>query len=91
MFEVISNCQKLYPDSELSSDSAEEDETIPQEDFTGDDVTEGYFTTADGLQQLSIDGESVLSHLENILQNPSQVHTGQHLTSKFHINLWCLN
>lgn len=60
---MISDCQQLYPDSELSSDSAkeeEEDSDLPP--------VEGYFTTAEELQHLSLEGESVLSHLESILR-----------------------
>lgn len=53
-FLAISSCQELYPDSDLSSDSAESD-------------NDNYFTTAEGLQHLSVEGEAVLSHLENIL------------------------
>lgn len=65
IFEAISSCQLLYPDPELSSDSAEEE--VNNMPSTGE-----YFTTAEGLQHLSVEGESVLSHLEGILQ----VHTG---------------
>lgn len=60
IYEIITDCQQLYPDSELSSDSAE--------------AANEYFTTADGLQHLSLEGESVLNHLENILvQNQNQL------------------
>lgn len=55
----MSECQQLYPDPELSSDSAEEVNVLSSGE---------YFTTAEGLQHLSIEGESVLSHLEGILQ-----------------------
>lgn len=64
IYELISDCQQLYPDSELSSDSAEENADGIEAD--------GYFTTADGLQHLSLEGEATLSHLENIIvQNHS--------------------
>ena len=56
IFEVISDCQQLYPDSDLSSDSADADEYTPED----------YFTTADGLQHLSLEGKAVLTHLESI-------------------------
>ncbi len=59
IYEVISDCQQLYPDSELSSDSTEENSV----------AVDGYFTTADGLQHLSLEGESVLNHLEGILED----------------------
>ena len=65
IYEIISDCQQLYPDSELSSDSAEDDNNI---------AADSYFTTADGLQHLSLEGESVLNHLENILVQ-NQNHT----------------
>ena len=62
IFEAISECQQLYPDPDLSSDSncseAEDGNVLS----TGE-----YFTTADGLEHLSIEGETVLSHLESIL------------------------
>lgn len=47
----------------MSSDSADEGDT-----------SEGFFTTAEGLQHLSIEGETVLNHLETILgvQNHDQ-------------------
>lgn len=68
IFETISDCQLLYPDSDLSSDSAEEEgNSMPAES--------GYFTTVEGLQHLSLEGESVLNHLESILrinQEPSR-------------------
>lgn len=77
IFETISECQQLYPDSELSSDSGEEDiNSVPLEG--------GYFTTVDGLQHLSLEGESVLTHLENIIQQ-SQSHQNGSLLS----NLLC--
>ena len=53
---MISDCQQLYPDSELNSDSDEE-------------ISDGYFTTASGLHHLSLEGEAVLNHLESIIQN----------------------
>ena len=58
LFSCISECQRLYPDSQLSS---EEDESAAM-------VEEGnFYTTPEGLQDLSAEGESVLRHLENIL------------------------
>lgn len=59
IFEAITECQRLYPDSELSSDSDEECH-IPLEG--------GYFMTIDGLQHLSLEGQSVLNHLEHVIQ-----------------------
>ena len=62
IYGVLSDCQQLYPDTELSSDSEEEEE---------------YFTTVEGLQHLSVEGETVLSHLENILiPNQNSVQNG---------------
>ena len=69
IFEAISECQQLYPDSDLSSDS-----DLPHEGDGGGDLLqeEGYFTTAEGLQHLSAEGESVLAHLEDILHIQEQ-------------------
>ena len=60
IFEVISDYQQLYPDTELSGDSDDEGNT-----------EEEYFTTVEGLQHLSLEGESVLTHLETIIENES--------------------
>lgn len=67
IFEAISYCQQLYPDTELSSDSANEDETEPEG---------AYFSTAEGLQHLTLEGETVLSHLENILLQSQDYENG---------------
>lgn len=62
IFDAISDCQQLYPDPDLSSDSNCSEAEDGNVSSTGD-----YFTTADGLQHLSIEGEAVLNHLESIL------------------------
>ena len=64
IFEAITECQRLYPDSELSSDSDEESNTLEG----------GYFTTIDGLQHLSLEGQSVLNHLEHVIQQSEGHH-----------------
>jgi len=58
LFSCVSECQRLYPDSQLSS---EEDESVAT-------AEEGnFYTSPEGLQDLSAEGESVLRHLEAIL------------------------
>ena len=63
IFELVSEYQQLYPDPELSGESGEEEEE--EEEITED--TE-YFTTAEGLEHLSIEGQATLSHLDGILR-----------------------
>ena len=68
LFSVISECQRLYPDSDLSSNEEEEGEGQEEGNF---------YTSPEGLQELSAEGESVLRHLENILhinddENPQE-------------------
>ena len=56
--------QQLYPDSDISSDS-DDNQT---NDVSPPLVEEGdYFTTAEGLEYLTAEGRSVLSHLESVL------------------------
>lgn len=59
LFSAISECQRLYPDSELSSEEEEGESELPEEG--------NYYTTPEGLQSLTEEGESVLRHLESIL------------------------
>ncbi len=59
IFGLICEFQQLYPDSDLSSDSDMNDDVSLEEG--------NYFTTAEGLEYITAEGESVLSHLESIL------------------------
>ncbi len=66
---MISDCQQLYPDSDLSSDSEEEETDLmpTEEEETNLMPTEEYFNTVEGMQHLSIEGQSTLTHLEHVL------------------------
>ncbi len=61
LFSCISECQRLYPDSEdISSEEEESGENM--------ETTEGdFYSTPEGLNGLSAAGESVLRHLESVL------------------------
>ena len=74
MFETISEFQKLYPDPELSDSEGEGEEEGGEEEEEGEsvDLASGdFFTTPEGLDQLTTEGRAVLAHLENIVQLPS--------------------
>ena len=81
IYMAITHCQTLYPDPELSDSEAEEEE---EEGEVGEwdggeggggevvDLQSGeFFTTAEGLDHLSAQGQATLAHLERILQLPS--------------------
>lgn len=73
IYAAISECQELYPDPELSSDSElEQEEAEEEKDGSEDEEEEGFFTSADGLQHLTVEGEAVLAHLESILRVSEQ-------------------
>ncbi len=82
IYQAISDCQLLYPDLEQpDSDEEEEGEEgelggVEEEEEEGEemifDPSGGeFFTTPEGLQHLTPDGQRVLEHLENILTLPS--------------------
>lgn len=79
IYTAISECQELYPDPELSSDS--EASCEGEEAEIEDNNVEGFFTNEDGLQHLTVEGEAVLAHLESILRLSSDDHAnnGTHL------------
>lgn len=64
LFSTISECQQLYPDAEISSEEEQEggieDVSVSEEG--------NYYTTPEGLQGLTAEGERVLQHLESILR-----------------------
>ena len=75
IYSAICECQLLYPDPEQSDSSCEdEEETIGD----GDNVQHihqcpaDFFTSADGLEHLTAEGEAVLAHLESILHIQTQ-------------------
>ena len=83
IYSVICECQLLYPDPELS-DSDSEKEIDGGDQMEGDEdnniqllqqcPTE-FFTSADGLEHLTVDGEAVLAHIESILHTQVQENT----------------
>ena len=66
IYSAICECQLLYPDPELSDSSEEEDVQELQQ------CPDDFFTSADGLQHLTAEGEIVLAHLESILHIDEQ-------------------
>ena len=69
IYSAICECQLLYPDPELSdSDSCSEEEDVQELQQCPED----FFTSADGLQHLTAEGEVVLAHLESILHIDDQ-------------------
>ena len=70
IFQAISECQTLYPDVEQMNSSDEEVDDTPVED--GGEPGEGdFFTTPEGLQHLTPEGQRVLEHLESVFQMPT--------------------
>ena len=85
IYQAITHCQLLYPDPEQSDSEAEEEEEAEGEGEEGkgegEEGEEGgeidleggeFFTTAEGFNHLSPEGLATLSHLERLLQLPSQ-------------------
>jgi hypothetical protein len=58
IYSALCECQTLYPDPELSSDSQEEEEEEyePYEEEEGEEVDGIFYTSAEGLQHLSAEG-----------------------------------
>ena len=74
IYSAICECQLLYPDPEQSDSSCEDnEEEIPGVEWSEGDVQHlqqcpgEFFTSADGLEHLTAEGEAVLAHLESIL------------------------
>ena len=63
IYSSISECQLLYPDPEMSDSSETEEEDVQEISECPSD----FFTSAEGLQHLTAEGEIVLAHLESIL------------------------
>ena len=78
IYSAICECQLLYPDPEQSDSSCEDNEVEIAGGYwsegDGDNVQHlqhcpaDFFTSADGLEHLTAEGEAVLVHLESILQ-----------------------
>ena len=70
IFQAISECQALYPDSEQMS--SEEEEELCEEEEEDVDLQGGdFFTSPEGIQHLTPEGQTVLEHLERVFQLPS--------------------
>jgi hypothetical protein len=81
IYSAICECQLLYPDPE-QSDSSCEDEITGAECSEGDvqhihQCPADFFTSADGLEHLTAEGETVLAHLESILHVEDQQDSGE--------------
>ena len=91
IFQAISECQTLYPDPELSNEE-DEDEGVEVEgggeegemiDLSGGE----FFTSPEGLDHLTPEGQVVLQHLERVFQMPTpedfaqMVTNGQYMSS----------
>ena len=72
IFQAITECQALYPDTEQLS-SGEEGEEEGGEG--GEEVTElsggEFFTSLEGVEHLTPEGQAVLEHLERVFQLPT--------------------
>ena len=74
IFQAITECQALYPDTEQLS-SGEEGEEGEEWEEEGEEVTElsggEFFTSLEGVEHLTPEGQAVLEHLERVFQMPS--------------------
>ena len=69
IYEAISECQLLYPDSQVSGEEEDGEEPMLEEE----EYREGeYFTTPEGLSHLTVEGKAVLEHLEKVFKLPTQ-------------------
>ena len=85
IFQAISECQTLYPDPELSNEE-DEDEGVEVEgggkegemiDLSGGE----FFTSPEGLDHLTPEGQVVLQHLERVFQMPTPEDFAQMVTN----------
>lgn len=65
IYSAICDCQLLYPDPEQSDSEEEGEEAESVEEL--EECPEDFFTSSEGLQHLTAEGEVVLAHLESIL------------------------
>lgn len=85
IYSAICDCQLLYPDPEQSDSSEEEVESVEEIE----ECPEDFFTSAEGLQHLTAEGEVVLAHLESILHIEDQsTHNGEIAESDFNGKLF---
>ena len=72
IYQAITECQALYPDTEQLSSGEEEGEGEGEE---GEEVTElsggEFFTSLEGVEHLTPEGQAVLEHLERVFQMPT--------------------
>ena len=90
IFQAISECQTLYPDPELSSEE-DEDEGVEVggggEEGEMVDLSGGeFFTSPEGLDHLTPEGQVVLQHLERVFQMPTPEDFAQMVTNGQYMN-----
>ena len=71
IYEAISECQLLYPDSQVSEGEDGEEEPMLQEEEEGREEGD-YFTTPEGFSRLTVEGKAVLEHLEKVFKPPTE-------------------
>lgn len=93
IYQAITHCQTLYPDPELSDEEEGEEEMGGEE---GEEVgveenvdlhSGEFFTSPEGLQFLSPQGQATLAHLERVLQLPTPQEF-ESMVSNGEGNLW---
>ena len=89
IFQAISECQTLYPDPELSSEE-DDDEGVEMGGGGGEgeiiDLSGGeFFTSPEGLDHLTPEGQVVLQHLERVFQMPTPEDFAQMVTNGQHM------
>ena len=89
IFQAISECQTLYPDPELSSEE-DDDEGVEMGGGGGEgeiiDLSGGeFFTSPEGLDHLTPEGQVVLQHLERVFQMPTPEDFAQMVTNGQHV------
>ena len=85
IFQAISECQTLYPDPELSNEEDEEEGVEVEgggEEGEMIDLSGGeFFTSPEGLDHLTPEGQVVLQHLERVFQMPTPEDFAQMVTN----------
>lgn len=77
IYAAISECQLLYPDSQVS-EGEEGEEPMLQEGE--EEYKEGeYFTTPEGYNRLTVEGKAVLEHLEKVFKPPTEEGLAEHV------------
>ena len=71
IYSAICECQLLYPDPDLSDSSGEEEDIDNIQEIS--ECPSDFFTSAEGLEHLTAEGEVVLAHLESILHIDAEI------------------